>query len=81
MSTELASPVLNVDKCSVLLLDIAGTTTSNTFLKVIYSYYLFLLFKIVYTVIECIDFRNSVALCFFLLFSIAVFGAYFLEKI
>ncbi|CAG9860759.1 unnamed protein product [Phyllotreta striolata] len=33
MSTELANPVLNVDKCSVLLLDIAGTTTSNVFLK------------------------------------------------
>ncbi|CAG9834521.1 unnamed protein product [Diabrotica balteata] len=39
MSAENSSPALNVEKSIVILLDVAGTTTSNTFLKdTLYSY-------------------------------------------
>lgn len=34
MSAESAKSVVNFEKCSIVLLDIAGTTTSHSFVKV-----------------------------------------------
>lgn len=38
--TESGSPALNLEKCSVVLLDVAGTTTSLNFVKVRNFYFI-----------------------------------------